>query len=354
MDAKYTNHPYLSGLQEELAKEGISLQAALDGSGKLDSEFVKSAGVKRVEQAKEQGEINLAELNNNSSSTKRPEEYVTSYIVARMIVSIINDPVLIDKFGVAESRFSISKVYEDNMGVNEEYLFEEFGIEDYKKGKDKYEIAYTDYLSSAPNHRGKWSLKARRVHNGYVTVERVSGRNEMKELLKTRIQQRITEDLPLDVPLAAKELLEDEVSEVRGLIQTRDSYTGKDDGEIRPEYFPEPINEIYEKNFIEERDKEGSNKRIDIELYTLVSFLNQLGADEEKINEIVNPDDNGGLSDWISDIIAVNAQPPTFNALDELGVIDTQPSQMDGSEPVGAYYKNVEEGKSGRVAKAAE
>ena len=130
---------------------------------------------------------------------------IKSYAYARMIVSAINNPIIIDRFcrGEAErARGAISN--ESNSNIIR--LWRELGVRVDANADREFAIDFTDYLKSMP--RGEeYRLVNSRLRAGTVILSR----GEMESLLVESIYKRLrgglpipTKELPVEVVAASK------------------------------------------------------------------------------------------------------------------------------------------------------
>ena len=200
--AKELSHfPFLKKAQDHIKKSFPLLDQLLKEE---KGAFLVDLAVKRINQA-------LASKRTIAAHFKaRDDEEIASYVLARIIVSCIQDKQLYDRL----SRYEAERAYyflnaetgsESEQGWNEHavldddqnsrianYLAAEFRID---LAKDRMPLAdYVEIVSVL--HEDRFKLVNRRVQNGQVGIKK----EELLELLRERIRVILRRDLPYHVP----------------------------------------------------------------------------------------------------------------------------------------------------------
>ncbi|NMB79640.1 MAG: DNA primase large subunit PriL [Methanomicrobiales archaeon] len=202
--AKELSHfPFLKKSQDHIKKSFPPLDQLLKEERGV---FLTGLAVRRINQA-------LASKKTISAHFQhRDDEEIASYVLARIIVSCIQDKQLYDRL----ARYEAERAYyflnaetgsESEKGWNEHaildedqnsriarYLAGEFGLD---LSKDRMPLAdYVEIVSVL--HEDRFKLVNRRVRAGQVMIRK----DELLELLRERIRVMLRRDLPYHVPKA--------------------------------------------------------------------------------------------------------------------------------------------------------
>lgn len=214
-----------------------------------------------------------------------------SYPVARVLVSLLEDPRVIDAYASAEAktarhRLSADLTTADSLqsvdrgGMTVERVLAEFDLTDaVDRVGDGFRLAVPAYLRLASDREGQqWRLVERDVAGGVVSVTET----ELLALLETALQHRVAEGLPLAVPEEIADGLAAERARLEEMLTDYDFATSYD--RVDPAAFPPCISTL------RERAQAGETLSPPAQ-FTLVSFLAALGLDAGQIVEFTD----GGL-----------------------------------------------------------
>jgi len=200
--AKELSHfPFLKKAQDHIKKSFPPIDQLLKEE---KGSFLTGLAVRRINQALASKKTIAAHFQN------RDDEEIASYVLARIIVSCIQDKQLYDRL----TRYEAERAYyflnaetgsESEKGWNENtildkdqnsriasYIAAEFRID---IAKDRMPLA--DYIEIvAVLHEERFKLVNRRVSKGYVEIKK----EELLELLRERIRVILKRDLPYNVP----------------------------------------------------------------------------------------------------------------------------------------------------------
>ena len=200
--AKELSHfPFLKKAQEHIKKSFPPIDQLLKED---KGTFLTDLAVRRINQALASKKTIAAHFQH------RDDEEIASYVLARIIVSCIQDRQLYDRL----TRYEAERAYyflnsetgsESDKGWNENavlddnqnsriasYIAAEFRID---LSKDRMPLAdYVEIVSVL--HEERFKLVNRRVHQGYVEIKK----EELLELLRERIRVILRRDLPYNVP----------------------------------------------------------------------------------------------------------------------------------------------------------
>lgn len=273
MDRLHARYPFLASARAAVEHADVELAAVIEAER---SPIVERA-VERIEGAIHDGRVP------DPIATVRVE--LLSYPVARVLVSLVDDPVLTDRYALAEARRAFALLADEvedrprlrsteNERLTRADLLEEFDLADRVAGNgETYELDVTAYLSLSGELRGReWRLVGRGLADGSVPV---SG-TELDRLVREAIRLRVAADLPLDVPEEVSAGLADRVAEIRAT--TADLALPGDVDAVEPAAFPTCIAEPYER-------MRGGEDVSPVARFTVVSFLACIGAAPEELIE---------------------------------------------------------------------
>lgn len=204
---RLARYPFLKEARTRVDEEAGSFE-------ELVSEAVIERARERVVQAIRSSRVG------GIAGTTRVELY--SYPVARAVVSVVDEHALTRRYVWAESLTALDRFREDikrggetfgsvesaRLTLNE--LLEEFEIE--AEGGDDLLVDVADYLDLASGMTDeKWKLVNRAVTDGSVRV----GKNEVLDLLRVAVEQRVGENLPLEISEDVRDLVQPAVEGVR-------------------------------------------------------------------------------------------------------------------------------------------
>jgi DNA primase large subunit len=254
--------------QEALAfvrEQGYSIE---DIVSKPAYGLVRARGKKRVLEA-----LSTAEASKDDMLLK-PEEELLSYPVARMMVSIMQDPYLVRRYAVWEAKrayaFLINEKDADLLSVGKD-----LSLPARVEGRD-YIMHFTDYLRyAAPLRDPVWKLISRKVVKGMVYITKEAYARLVEEAVREKIQSSLS---PVPAPLAAslKPYTDDVLVELNKLKSKMNINVS---GDVTRDAFPPCM-----KYLLSELQR-GLNLPHTAR-FALTSFLANLGYDKDKIMEL--------------------------------------------------------------------
>ncbi len=204
-----------------------------------------------------------------------PERELLSYPVARMMVAMTEDPYLIKRFALWESK----RAYELMLGEGDVGLIDvglDFGVSSRVKDRE-FVIHFTDYLRYASGLRNlEWKLINRKVISGMVYVPRDS----FARLLEEAVREKIQAGFGAKVPVELMPVLEPYLAEIR---ESLDQLKGEKgliaEGEVSQDSFPPCM-----RNLLSDLQK-GINLPHTAR-FALTSFLANIGLDKDAIMDL--------------------------------------------------------------------
>ncbi|MFB6228549.1 MAG: DNA primase regulatory subunit PriL [Halobacteriales archaeon] len=284
MEALHARYPFLADAREAVSEADVDLAAVAADGGPI----VERA-LERIRLAIEEGTI---------GTPRRPRVELLSYPVARVLISLVDQPGLVHRYARAEAdaareRFvadveaedALRSVARDRLGLAA--LLAEFDLEE-QVGTAGREVAtavaeptsatddavrvdvdaYLRLTAGLPEPR--WRLPARSLADGAVTVSR----EELYDLLREAIRERIESDLPLSVPEEISGSLDPAVTELEAALADLDHDWDID--AVDPELFPPCIKALLDS--VDAGDPLPDHSR-----FTLVSFLATAGMGTDEI-----------------------------------------------------------------------
>lgn len=331
MDRVHARFPFLRDAKAAVEHADIDLESMIAD----ERSTVLDRAVARVEGAISEGRVP------DPSADVRVE--LLSYPVARILVSLVDDPVLTDRYALAEARRAFELLASEfgsepplrsrqAEGLTMEELLSEFDLANrIAEHEHGYEIDVTAFLSLSSELRGpSWRLVNQPLADGTVPIDRGS----VETLIQEAIRLRVADDLPLDVPESIATGLGDEVRAIRTTIANIS--IPNDIDVIAPDAFPPCIQSIYDRAMTEELS--------DPERFTLVSFLSHIGASEEDLIAIFEPADARGEQLIRYQFEHVHGEtrstaypPPSCDTLEAMGICDGADVCRTHGHPLAAY-----------------
>jgi DNA primase large subunit len=240
---------------------------------------------------------------------RRPRVELLSYPVARVLVSLVDDPVLTRKYARAEAVTAHRRFTEDFDGdelrsasgerMTLDRLLREFDLSAaVTEVDDGFRVDVGTYLSlSGDLPGGRWRLANRALADGGVPVDR----EELHLLLRQAVERRVSSGLPLRVPEAIAAALETAVEDVEDLLA--DLELAGDIDTVVPDLFPPCMTNLLE------RVRDGQDLP-EHSRFVLTSFLTAIGMDETEIAEFCGGETNSYRTDRIATADGGTEYPP--------------------------------------------
>ena len=336
MDPVYARYPFVSEARAAVEATDVDLATLVRNR---DSAVLDRA-VDRIESAITDGRV--------SDPISDHEVELLSYPMARVLVSVINEPVLTDRYALAEARRAQELLDADretaalqstaHRTLDRETILDELDLIDRLiDTPDGPMIAVASYLQLVTELRDPtWRLIKRQLADGMVSITE----DELEVLIREAIRHRVATDLPLRVPediadaLATRvDYLVDMLAEVQ-LPSTIDV--------VSPPHFPSCMVSLL--------DRYRTGDEMDaIARFTLVSFLCSIGLDEDELLaflEVTSPSEAEALRYQYRHVHAsANATaypPPTCRTLAAAGVCrEDSPGCAGAPHPLIGYKRRL-------------
>lgn len=274
MKRRYARYPFLDDAREAVEAADVDLVELVnrDGAAAVDR------AVARVDAALREGTI--------GQPHRRTRVELLSYPIARVLVSLVDEHVLIRKYAHAEAtaareRFEADLSSGDQLkstsddGMTVDRLLAEFDLTgDVQSTPDGYRIAVGPYLRLSGDLDGDdWRLANRALSNGLVPIDGA----ELHDLLQQAIRDRISAGLPLSVPDPIETGLDDAVAQLDEALADRQLST--DFAAVRPDLFPPCVQSLLDRvDAGDELDRPGR--------FALTAFLTSVGMSADEIAEL--------------------------------------------------------------------
>ncbi len=199
---------------------------------------------------------------------------ILSYVVSRMIASVIGDKFLINRLAVTEG-----KVAEQRLTGDYSYMLimlaREFGMDPRPTG-ESFSLHFTSFLKYSSKMRSpEWKLLYQKLNNGYIIVE--------KHRLTRLVEQAITDHLSEKLPPYTDDMraaLKREITEVTAVLEEIKKEFQRDTlGEIDPARYPPCMREIL-------RQIQNSENVPQMGRFAIVTFLHAIGMTAEQIFDV--------------------------------------------------------------------
>ena len=325
----------------EEARDEVERQA--DGFADVVSDGV-------LERAEERVSLSVrSSMTGDITSNARAELF--SYPVARAVVSVIDEHPVTRRYAWAESvtaqeRFRDDLNSDTSFGsverarVTFDEIVKEFGMRVRETSEsDVYEMEVGDFLElSSGMSDEEWKLVNRSVEDGWVRVSR----EDVLELAREAVRQRVADDLPLDVPDEVRELVSPAVEGVQRVVDEADITTEID--RVEESEFPPCMKtllaEVRDGKHLEHHSR-----------FAITSFLTNIGMETDEIIETykVNPGFGEEVTRYQTDHIRGETGPteytcPSCATMVTYGDCRNKDDLCETiSHPLGYYRKKLDE-----------
>lgn len=296
----HARYPYFHNAREAVREADIELAAAA-----RDPAIARRA-TERVESALSDRMIGEPDRN------ARIE--LLSYPVARVLVSLVNQPVVIHRYARAEAvaareRFeadlettALRSTRNERLTIGD--LLAEFDLDGHVRETDReYEIRIATYLSLASDLRDeKWRLVNRNLADGQVRADR----EEVLGLLGEAVRKRVADGLPFGVPELVGDVLEDE--KVHVLERLAETNLIREIDTVVPELFPPCMKYLLDR--IQKGEHLDHHSR-----FAITAFLTNIGMSTDDIVELysINPGFGEEITRYQTDHIRGEISPTEYS-----------------------------------------
>jgi DNA primase large subunit len=304
MKAIHARYPFLRDAREAVQAAGVDLAELV-----VDGGPVVERAVGRVESA-----LTDYEIGERHDDT---DVEILSYPVARILVSLVDEHILINRYARAEAATAFDRFTEEFEEADEDYnavsterlltlddLLGEFDITDaIREDGGRFRVDVATYLRLAADVWGdEWRLVNRPLWDGVVPVER----DELYVLLRQAVQERVESELPLSVPDAIAGHLEEEVAHLQEVLAelelTREIDT------VVPDLFPPCMKSLLDQ--IQKGAHLAHHSR-----FAITAFLTSIGMTTDDIVELYRVNSSFGeeMTRYQTDHIRGKTSPTEYS-----------------------------------------
>ncbi|AGN01451.1 DNA primase large subunit [Salinarchaeum sp. Harcht-Bsk1] len=374
MNRRHARYPFFESAREAVEAAGVDLgelvgagdveetdeegATADDGGAAVDEgdAMVVARARERVETALSEGHIGT---NGETGMHRSTRIELLSYPIARILVSLLDEPMAIEAYARAEASTARQRLAADlpesapadgftGGGLGEELgsrggtagaddrlsvhdLLGEFGLGDAIEGRDPFLVDVSVYLELARDLEGQdWALVERSLSAGRVPVDR----SELYALLERAVADRVADGLPLSVPEPIADGLAEPRDDIEGMLADEEIPLAFD--RVEPAQFPPCVDALLERA----RDGESLPPH---SLYALVGFLGATGMDAAAIADLAG----GGLDRetveyqlaHVRDDRGLEYAPPSCATMDAYGDCVNTDERCDTVNHPLSYYE---------------
>lgn len=226
---KVSDYPFTQEAAEAVRSRNISLESLLD---KSLFKTVRSRAAERL-----RGAIGDAIPEGRANSDAEQLFELLSYPLARVMVSCLNDPILMRRYALAEAKLAFKRMQDEKEGLI--ILANDLGVN--PQGTGPWKIHFSEYIRAAHRmHSPKWKLTNRDLAGGYLTVTDV----ELKRLLEEAIREKVLKGLPISVDEKICQGLEEYLAPIKRDLEDLKARQKVDLGEVKEGAFPPCIQKM--------------------------------------------------------------------------------------------------------------
>jgi DNA primase large subunit len=276
MDRLHARYPFLEGARAAVEAAAVDLEELVQ----QDSSAVVERGRERVETALSSGSV--------GEPARQTRVELLSYPVARVLVSLLDEPMAVSTYASAEAatareRFTADLADDDGLRstrgstLSLSGLLAELDLDDaVQETATGCRIDVGTYLKYAGDRDGReWRLVERSLRDGTVPVDDQA----LYAILETAVADRVASGLPLSVPESISTALDAELSGLEALLDSHDVELAFET--VVPERFPPCVTALAE------RARAGESLPAHA-AFTLVSFLSGCALDADEIVELTD------------------------------------------------------------------
>jgi DNA primase large subunit len=263
------DYPFSHEAASRVKETGYSLEGLLEEPNREPrlSRLVRKRAVDRVLGAV-RGEI--------PDERAHPLAELLSYPLARVMVSCLNDDLLMRRYALAEAKLASKKMARESP-ADLILLARDLDVHP-QTDQAGLRIHFSDYLKAAHKmHSSGWKLVNRSLEEGWVSLTD----QELARLLEERAKDRVGRGLPLPVPEDICERLRPDLSQVEEELAAKRAEERVDLGEVTEDAFPPCI------RLILSQVAEGTNLAHTAR-FALTTFLLAVGMTVDEVVGVFN------------------------------------------------------------------
>ncbi|ELY46787.1 DNA primase regulatory subunit PriL [Natronorubrum sulfidifaciens] len=303
MQRLHARYPFLEAARDAVATEAVDLATVVE-----QDRAVVDRARERVVAALEDGEID--------EQHREPRIELLSYPVARVLVSMVEERVLVRKYARAEAATAYDRFRADfeqttelksveSTGLDLETLLSEFDLQPVvRETTGGYRIDVGTYLPLAEDlWEDEWNLVNRALADGEVPVSEA----ELQTLLQEAVRSRIEEGLPFDVPDVIATALEDDAAVIREVLA--DLELTREIDTVVPDLFPPCMKALLDD--IQKGEHLPHHSR-----FAITAFLSNIGMSTDEIVDLYRINSSFGeeMTRYQTDHIRGDSSPTEYSA----------------------------------------
>ncbi|RZV11903.1 DNA primase large subunit [Natrinema hispanicum] len=305
MQRLHARYPFLAAARESVATEAVDLATVVE-----QDRAVVDRARQRVITALEDGTV--------GEPAHEPRIELLSYPVARVLVSMVGERVLVRKYARGEAATAYDRFTADmadttelksvsSTGLELTDLLTEFDLQDDVRetpAGDGYRIDVGTYLPLAEDMwEDEWRLVNRPLDGGEVPVDE----DELLALLREAIRGRIEDGLPFEVPETIASALEDDADEIRAILADLD--LTQDIDTVVPDLFPPCMKALLDQ--VQKGEHLPHHSR-----FAITAFLTSIGMSTDEIVDLYRVNSSFGeeMTRYQTDHIRGDSSPTEYSA----------------------------------------
>ncbi|WP_222915833.1 DNA primase regulatory subunit PriL [Natrinema sp. SYSU A 869] len=303
MQRLHARYPFLEAAREAVATEAVDLATVVE-----QDRAVVNRARQRV--------ITAIEAGSTGETHRDARIELLSYPVARVLVSMVGERVLVRKYARAEAATAYERFTADmadttelksieSTGLALEDLLAEFDLrDDIRESSDSYRIDVGTYLPLAEDlWDDGWQLVNQPLDAGNVPVDE----DELLTLLREAIRGRIEDGLPFEVPETIATGLEDDADEIREVLADLD--LTQDIDTVVPDLFPPCMKALLDQ--IQKGEHLSHHSR-----FAITAFLTSIGMNTDQIVDLYRVNSSFGeeMTRYQTDHIRGDSSPTEYSA----------------------------------------
>ncbi|WP_211311650.1 DNA primase regulatory subunit PriL [Halarchaeum salinum] len=299
MERRHARYPFLGDARHAVQEAGVDLVEVVREEDAV------------VERASERVASAIADRDVGESVASDRVELL-SYPVARVIVSLVDENVCTRYYAEAEASRAAERFREDfgredgRAAITRRAVLREFDLGDAvtPQRDGGFAVGVAAYLRHASSLRGdEWRLVNRALAVGDVPVSEP----ELDDLLREAVEERVKDGLPLQVPDAIGDALDEPVASIRETLADLDLTREIDT--VVPDLFPPCMQHLLDA--VQRGDHLPHHSR-----FALTAFLGNIGLSTDEIVELyeVNPGFGEEMTRYQTDHIKGESSPTEYTA----------------------------------------
>jgi DNA primase large subunit len=263
---RISDYPFTQEAAEYVRSLGYSLESLLE---KPSFKAIRNRAAERVQGAIS-GQISDKRANTNAEDLTE----LLSYPLARVMVSCLDDSILMRRYALAESKLAYKRMQNEKDELIA--LGNDLGL--HPKMSGTWKIHFSEYIRAAHRmHSPKWKLTNRDLSEGYLTVND----EELKRLLEEMAREKVLKGLPLQVDEKICLDLTEYLNPLRAELEIIRARQKVDLGKVEEGAFPPCIKKML---FMVAK---GTNLAHSAR-FALVSFLLQINMSTDQVIALFN------------------------------------------------------------------